>query len=253
MAKSSADAKSSPYMVDVRTLAALGLTGLIAATLIGFYLWMVRPAAAREALAACNGMRPTATTPTLGALPVAAPDFEAKGLPIPGHDQPVTLSQFRGKVVLLNFWASWCGVCKIEKPKVYEVAENFDSDDLVVLTMASDTNPARVLVAIACAHDASKVPERFCRESPPPDVPTWDEARDIFQNVMPDGTPYQVYLDTPVAGDGTIGTIARRWGVEKVPDSFLIDRMGRIRYYFSNKRDWGSSVAETCIRSVVDE
>jgi len=247
-AKASEKAEKSAYLIDVRTLVALGLSGLFAAILIGFYLWMVRPAAAREALAACNGLRPSPGNDALGTLPVAAPDFTVKT-----HDgTPVQLSQFRGKVVLLNFWASWCGVCEIEKPSVFHVAEDLgDADDFVVLSLASDTDWANVLVALSKAHNPSAVPDKF--KKVPPDRPTMDEALQIYGRAVPNGTPYQVMLDKPVSGDGSIGTIAKAWGVEKVPDSFLIDRMGRIRYYFSNKRDWGASVAQTCLQSVIDE
>jgi hypothetical protein len=120
-----------------------------------------------------------------------------------------------------------------------------------VLSLAADTDWANVLVALSKAHHPGAVPDKF--KKVPPDRPTMDEALAIYGRAMPDGAPYPVMLDKPINGDGSIGTIAKSWGVEKVPDSFLIDRMGRIRYYFSNKRDWGSSVAQTCLQSVIDE
>lgn len=240
-------AKSGPYLVDVRTLVALALSGLFAATLVGFYLWMVRPAAAREAEAACNGMRPSPDNPALGTFPVAAPDFK-----VTDHNgKSVSLSQFRGKVVLLNFWASWCGVCEMEKPAVFHIADDLGSEDFEVLSLAADTDWADVLVALSKAENPAAVPDKF--KKVPPDKPTMDEALAIYSRALPGGTPFKVMLDDPSNGIGSIGKIAHSWGVQQVPDSFLIDRMGRIRYYFSNKRDWGSSIAETCIKSVIDE
>ena len=64
--------------------------------------------------------------------------------------------------------------------------------------------------------------------------------------------PFKVFLDPP-EGDGNIGKIAASWGIKAVPESALIDRKGNIRAYFVNKRDWESPVAETCLRSVIDE
>jgi hypothetical protein len=69
---------------------------------------------------------------------------------------------------------------------------------------------------------------------------------------MPSGVPFNVLLDPP-QGEGNIGAIAASWGIKAVPESALIDRNGMIRAYFVNKRDWQSPVAETCLRSVIDE
>ena len=57
----------------------------------------------------------------------------------------------------------------------------------------------------------------------------------------------------PPAEEGETGPIARSYGVTKVPESFLIDRAGNLRYYFVNKRDWSSDVVATCLRSVIDD
>jgi len=243
--------KSGTYLVDVRTLVVVGVTGLLAAVLVGFYLWMVRPSAAREAQAACAGLLPQkinkALNPELGTLPVVAPDFT-----VTTHDgRQVQLSHFRGKVVLLNLWASWCGVCKTEKPSLYAITNELAADDVVVLTLASDTDWARVLVSLSCAHNPATVPERFCGDVKTA-KPTMEEALAIYSRALPNGTPYQVMLDPP-QGDENVGAIATAWGVKAVPESFVIDRLGRVRYYFDNKRDWNMSVAKTCLQSIVDE
>jgi len=51
--------------------------------------------------------------------------------------QSVSLSQFRGQRVLLNFWESWCGPCKVEIPSINRAAQK--NPDLVVLGLASDS------------------------------------------------------------------------------------------------------------------
>lgn len=63
-------------------------------------------------------------------IDTVAPDFTAPEL----HDgQPISLSQFKGKVVVLNFWASWCRECKLEHPALLQIAEQFGKEPNFVL------------------------------------------------------------------------------------------------------------------------
>lgn len=199
-------------MVDVRRLVAGGAALLAGLGVAGLFVWMTPRAAARETRAACDGLRASPSNPALGDLPVMAPDFTAQS-----HDgKPVKLSDFRGKVVLLNFWASWCNVCKAEKPSLAAMTEELAQDDFVVVTLASDQ--------------------------------TWDDVK----KTLPGGAPFQVLLDPPT-GDNNIGAIAAAWGIKAVPESFIIDKKGNVRMYLVNKRDWDSSVAETCLQALIDE
>jgi thiol-disulfide isomerase/thioredoxin len=54
-----------------------------------------------------------------------------------------TLSSLRGKVVVVNFWATWCPPCRIELPALDRIADHFSSQDLVVLTI-TDEDPMKV-------------------------------------------------------------------------------------------------------------
>jgi peroxiredoxin len=230
-------------VVDPRVLVAGVGVALIGLTKLGFFLWMVPNAAARESKAACAGLRTTGPAMCGGKpcqLPMQAPDFTAYA-----HDgRPVSLRDYEGKVVLLNFWASWCGVCKNEKPKLRTMADEMAGGEFAVVTLSSDRNWSDVLLAL--------VESLSPRTRLPDGEVALPQALEIYRQALPAGVPFQVYLDPP-SGDSTIGAIASAWGIKAVPESALIDRQGRIRAYFVNKRDWESPVAQTCLRSVIDE
>ncbi len=75
--------------------------------------------------------------PEVGKL---APDYKLIGL----DKQEVSLSDFRGKPVLVNFWASWCGPCRIEMPFLQEIHEEWTGKGLVVLAVNLQENPTTV-------------------------------------------------------------------------------------------------------------
>ena len=53
----------------------------------------------------------------------------------------VTAEQLHGKVVLVNFWATWCPPCKVEMPLLQQMAERHDAAGLVVLGLSRDLGP----------------------------------------------------------------------------------------------------------------
>lgn len=64
----------------------------------------------------------------------AAPDFELKSL----DGKNVKLSDYRGKAVLLNFWATWCEPCKLEMPWIVDLNKKYGPQGLVTLGVAMD-------------------------------------------------------------------------------------------------------------------
>jgi peroxiredoxin len=198
---------------QTRKLVAITIVGAACLLLAVQYVRLVPPAAAREIQAACTGLRPSAVNPAFGSLPTQGPvDFTAQD----HNGNMVKLSDYRGKVVFVNFWATWCNVCKAEKPGLERMSSELQSNDFVVLSLASD--------------------------------PSWDLIREHF----PDGSPLNILLDPPL-DDDTLGEIAKSFGIKAVPESFVIDREGRIRRYFINKRDWDSGIARTCLKALVQE
>jgi peroxiredoxin len=63
-----------------------------------------------------------------------APDFQLRDL----DGRLVTLSELRGKVVLLNFWATWCGPCRVEMPAMEQLYQTFSRKDFEILAVSTD-------------------------------------------------------------------------------------------------------------------
>jgi peroxiredoxin len=85
------------------------------------------------------------TEPETGAAPYMgskAPDFTLKNL----QGETVSLSQFRGKKVILNFWASWCTPCKIELPHFQSLWARYNPGaDFAILTVAGSQSEEAVI------------------------------------------------------------------------------------------------------------
>ena len=66
-----------------------------------------------------------------------APSFEGKTL----DGQTVRLADLKGKVVLVNFWATWCGPCRLEVPELAKLYQTYKDQGFVVLGMSLDSQP----------------------------------------------------------------------------------------------------------------
>ncbi|PHX90285.1 MAG: thioredoxin family protein [Nitrospirae bacterium] len=123
-----------------------------------------------------------------------APDFVLTDL----NDKPQRLSEFRGKVVFLNFWATWCKPCREEMPSMEVLHKNFEKDGLVILAVSID------------------------RVTTTKDIPPFTKGMNLTFPVLIDSW-------------GKTDKPYKRMGV---PETFIIDRDGVIREIVIGPRDW---------------
>jgi cytochrome c biogenesis protein CcmG/thiol:disulfide interchange protein DsbE len=81
-----------------------------------------------------------AAPPTHSLLHKQAPSFVRADL----DGKQIDLSTYRGKVLLLNFWATWCAPCQLELPRFNAWQEKYGSDGLQVIAVSMDDDPAPV-------------------------------------------------------------------------------------------------------------
>ncbi len=117
--------------------------------------------------------------------------------------KPAHLSDLRGKVVVLNFWGTWCPPCKDELPALNRLQKYIASRNGVVLGVAADEDPAAY--------------EKFLRE---------------------EGVTFPTYRD-PATKDNR-SPIALSYGTSMVPETYIIDRRGRIARKVVGPQQWDS-------------
>jgi cytochrome c biogenesis protein CcmG/thiol:disulfide interchange protein DsbE len=80
-------------------------------------------------------------TITPQALRKTAPDFTL----LDAQGQPITLSAYKGKIVLLDFWATWCGGCKVEIPWYVEFEKKYHDQGLAVIGVSMDEEGMKIV------------------------------------------------------------------------------------------------------------
>ena len=123
-----------------------------------------------------------------------APDFSLADL----NEKHYRLSDFRGKVVFLNFWATWCKPCREEMPSMEILNKNFEKDGLVILAVSID------------------------RVTTTRDIPPFVKGMNLTFPVLVDSWGQ---TDKPY----------KRMGV---PETFIIDQQGIIQEIVIGPRDW---------------
>ncbi len=133
------------------------------------------------------GREDTPALPAVGELNRPAPDVTLPLL----DGEPIRLADMRGKVVLVNFWGTWCEPCKEETPALQQAYEKLRADGLVIVGI------------------------NLRRQE------TSDEAVRAF--VRQYGVTYPIALDVD-------GEAARLFQISPIPVSYFIDPAGTVRY-----------------------
>lgn len=118
----------------------------------------------------------------------AAPVFVQNDI----HDQPVSLNDFRGKYVLLDFWASWCKPCRAESPYLLKAYNDYKDKDFTILSVSLDREDGKDRWLKAITHDSTGA---------------WTHVSDLkhFKS-----------------------EVAQLYFIQSIPASFLIDPSGKI-------------------------
>jgi cytochrome c biogenesis protein CcmG, thiol:disulfide interchange protein DsbE len=151
------------------------LASLAGACLVGLLIYGVSAQSASRTLdqRLAGGQQPSAPDAT-------------RSLPLLGSSGSSSLAALRGKVVVLNFWASWCEPCQVEAPLLERAQSQLRRHDATVLGVTY--------------LDASPDSQSFVRK---------------------------YHLSYPNLRDNT-GVFAHSYGTDQLPESFIIDRHGRV-------------------------
>ena len=121
---------------------------------------------------------------TAGESLAAAPDFSASDI----TGNPLTLSDFKGKIVLLDFWATWCPPCRAEIPNLLDIFRKYSGRDFVIISVSLDRDTAYA--------------GKFVQEK---------------------GMNWRHIMDRDAAS-----RIADLYQIQYIPSTLILDRMGRI-------------------------
>ncbi len=184
-------------LVLVIVVAALGLIVLSGVT-------NYRTRQAQKAAAAAQGQQlslapeaaapagPAETGPPSPLLGKQAPDFELTDT----NGKKVSLASYKGRPVLINFWATWCGPCKFEIPWLTSLRTQYAPQGFEILGVSSDQIDTA-------------------------------QARAVTQKAAIVATAQHLHINYPVllGGDALSGKYG---GVDELPQSFYVDRSGKI-------------------------
>lgn len=131
-----------------------------------------------------------------------------------GAGKKLTLADFKGQVVVMNLWATWCAPCKVEMPTLAKLQAVYATQPLKVLAISVDR----------------------------------DSDLNLVQAQMTANAPLQVYRDP-----GYLLSFALEPRSEGFPTTVVYDRQGRERARLSGEADWSSPEARGLIEALLAE
>ena len=145
-------------------------------------------------------------------LTTLKPAKAAKNFTLPDLDgKPLRLSDYRGKVVLVNFWATWCPPCRREMPSMERLSQRLKDQPFVILAINQQEDPEQVFVFTGQLEPSPTFPILFDRDS----------------------------------------KVAHAWGVLGLPASFIVDKQGRVVYRAMGGREFDHPEIEQSIRALI--
>jgi len=117
----------------------MGMRWIVATLAAGALAWTVI-AAEMPWLVAGNDFQPPDTEACAADAPAANLNFTLKDV----DGRNVNLADHKGKVILLDFWATWCGPCKVEIPWFVEFQEKYRAQGLQVIGVSVDDTPEKL-------------------------------------------------------------------------------------------------------------
>jgi cytochrome c biogenesis protein CcmG, thiol:disulfide interchange protein DsbE len=164
---------------------------------------ILRKLAAWGALAAALGLVLLFAMPSYRQGEASVAGKTAQNFPLEIAGKPGHLTDLQGKVVILNFWATWCPPCVEETPALNRLQKYIESRKGVVLGVAADEDPAAY--------------EKFLRD----------------QSVV-----FPTYRDPSTKDNHS--PIAEEYGTLMYPETYVIDRRGKIARKFIGFQQWDS-------------
>jgi len=146
----------------------------------------------------------------------AAPSFHGTDL---RTGRPATLADYRGKVVLLNIWATWCPPCRVEMPSMQRLHQKLAGTDFRIVAVSVDGDAFH-------AEDSQ-------------------DPAGIMSFATGMGLTFDILHDPS-------GAIRKSYQTTGVPESFVIDRDGVIVKKVIGAAEWDGPVNETILRRLLD-